>query len=223
MPTFFVLATVYDKRAATSAIYFKCLISNFMPERVSYPFRFFILVLIISFLHGCKQRNDTMEQAPAETSEWQVQSGELFSYLEPPALDSSYFTFRDGFIALDWKILSHVTFEEKYSEEVESFLLYPQFAQIVQMLDNELVEISGYVIPLDEVGQDRLLVLSAFPYTQCFFCGNAGPESIMEIKLKGKAPRLRMDQQITFRGRLKLNDTDVYSLNYILENACLHN
>lgn len=43
MPTFFVLATVYKKRAATSAIYFKCLISNFMPERASCPFRFFIL------------------------------------------------------------------------------------------------------------------------------------------------------------------------------------
>ena len=41
----------------------------------------------------------------------------------------------------------------------------------------------------------------------------------MEIKAKKELPVLKMDEIVTFKGKLKLNDTDIYELNYILENA----
>jgi hypothetical protein len=62
-------------------------------------------------------------------------------------------------------------------------------------------------------------VLSANPYSSCFFCGQAGPESVMEIQLLKQYDGLRMDQVITFEGRLRLNADDIYQLNYILEEA----
>ena len=83
--------------------------------------------------------------------------------------------------------------------------------------DGKEVQIRGFIIPVDIV-QDYY-VLSANPYSSCFFCGQAGPESVMEIEMIKKYEGLRMDQVITFRGRLKLNVDDIYQLNYILQNA----
>ena len=62
-------------------------------------------------------------------------------------------------------------------------------------------------------------MLSANPYSSCFFCGQAGPESVMEIQLLKQYDGLRMDQVITFKGKLRLNADDIYQLNYILEDA----
>ncbi|HMN91359.1 MAG TPA: hypothetical protein PKE68_15155, partial [Saprospiraceae bacterium] len=75
------------------------------------------------------------------------------------------------------------------------------------------------VIPVDETGDEQLLVLSAYPYSNCFFCGAAGPESVMEIRLKATSKRFRMDTETAFAGTFLLNDTDINSLNYILADA----
>ena len=52
-----------------------------------------------------------------------------------------------------------------------------------------------------------------------FFCGQAGPESVMEIQMVKQYDGLRMDQVLTFKGKLRLNTDDIYQLNYILEDA----
>ena len=41
----------------------------------------------------------------------------------------------------------------------------------------------------------------------------------MEVQMVKKYEGLRMDQVITFKGKLKLNVDDIYQLNYILEDA----
>ena len=41
----------------------------------------------------------------------------------------------------------------------------------------------------------------------------------MEVQLVKKYEGLRMDQVITFKGKLRLNVDDIYQLNYILEDA----
>ena len=178
-------------------------------------------LLLLLLLTACgptpSSENATEAHLPAATDT--VANALLAPVLEPVALDSSYFTFQDGYIELNWKILANVNFEEKYNDLVESYILYPVFEPVVQMLDEQPVNIRGYVIPIDETGVENLLVLSAFPFSNCFFCGNAGPESIMEVRLKEEGKRFKMDEQITFRGTLRLNDSDVYALNYILESA----
>ena len=44
-------------------------------------------------------------------------------------------------------------------------------------------------------------------------------ESIVELRLKAGHPKFRMDQVVTIKGRLKLNQDDVYQCNYIFEAA----
>lgn len=122
-----------------------------------------------------------------------------------------------GQTLITWEVLKDVDFEDVWSEEFQAYYMVPKFGKRVSALDAKEVQIRGFVIPVDIV-QDYY-VLSANPYSSCFFCGQAGPESVMEIQLLKQYDGLRMDQVITFKGTLRLNADDIYQLNYILEEA----
>lgn len=117
---------------------------------------------------------------------------------------------------IDWKVLSDVSFTEEYSDELASYIMIPDFGPKVKALEGKKVLISGYMIPLD-VEQNQY-VLSANPFASCFFCGNAGPETVMDIIFTSKK-KLRTDEYVSVAGVLKLNTRDIYHLNYILEEA----
>lgn len=137
-----------------------------------------------------------------------------------PADTTQFAVGEDGYIPVSWKVLTKMKFQEKFSEEVQAYIPYPVFHPDVIYLASRKISVSGYVIPTDEIGEENLLVLSAYPYSNCFFCGGAGPESVMDIHFN-KKPRkkFKMDEKTTFRGRLKLNASDLYYLNYILEDV----
>ena len=118
---------------------------------------------------------------------------------------------------ITWELLKDVEFDEIWSEEFQAYYMVPKFSKSVKEMDGKEVQIRGFIIPVDIV-QDYY-VLSANPYSSCFFCGQAGPESVMEIQMIKKYEGLRMDQVITFQGTLRLNTDDIYQLNYILEEA----
>ena len=118
---------------------------------------------------------------------------------------------------ITWELLKYVEFDEIWSEEFQAYYMVPKFSKSVKEMDGKEVQIRGFIIPVDIV-QDYY-VLSANPYSSCFFCGQAGPESVMEIQMIKKYEGLRMDQVITYKGTLKLNVDDIYQLNYILEDA----
>lgn len=122
---------------------------------------------------------------------------------------------------ITWKTLSDVSFYEEYNKEFDFNVLYPKFGPLVKALEGKEVEIQGYAIPINEIGYEDILVLSGLPYSQCFFCGMAGPESVMDIKPTEKLPDIPLDEKLTFRGILKLNVKDLSQLNYILTNAVL--
>ena len=116
-----------------------------------------------------------------------------------------------------WDVLKNVDFDEVWSEEFQAYYMVPKFGKTIQALDGQEIQIRGFIIPVDIV-QDYY-VLSANPYSSCFFCGQAGPESVMEIQMIKQYDGLRMDQVLTFKGKLRLNVDDIYQLNYILEDA----
>jgi hypothetical protein len=118
---------------------------------------------------------------------------------------------------ITWEVLKNVDFDEVWSDEFQAYYMVPKFGKAIIALDGKEVQIRGFIIPVDIV-QDYY-VLSANPYSSCFFCGQAGPESVMEIQMIKQYDGLRMDQVITFKGKLRLNVDDIYQLNYILEDA----
>ncbi|WP_425568744.1 DUF3299 domain-containing protein [Ravibacter arvi] len=129
----------------------------------------------------------------------------------------SSFTFSANPEKVTWEILRDVSFNKKWFASEQVYMLYPTFGPTVKKLDKKEVAITGYVIPRDlDAG---LYVLSAFPFSACFFCGGAGPESVMTLNFPKGSPKFKTDERLTFKGTLKLNADDIYELNYILDNA----
>jgi hypothetical protein len=118
---------------------------------------------------------------------------------------------------ITWNTLSNVTFNKKWSQSEKMFILEPQFGEKVRALANKPVKITGYMIPIDI--EDNYYVLSANPYASCFFCGGAGPESVLAVKFKKVPRRFDTDERLTLKGKLSLNKDNLEELNYILEEA----
>ncbi len=117
---------------------------------------------------------------------------------------------------VNWKMLANVEHEVKYHEEEEVDYLHPTFSKSVQALEGKQIEITGFTLVLDE--EAGYFILSQYPFASCFFCGGAGPETIIELKLKKPYPRVKMDEVRTLRGRLVLNYDDIYQCIYILQD-----
>jgi hypothetical protein len=120
-------------------------------------------------------------------------------------------------IKISWEQLSDVTFKKKWSSTENMFLLEPQFGPKVTALKGKEVALTGYMIPVDV--DANYYVLSSNPFASCFFCGGAGPESVVSIKFKKVNKRFNTDDRVTIKGVLRLNVDDINDLNYILEGA----
>ena len=118
---------------------------------------------------------------------------------------------------IDWKLLAKVDFIDKYHDEIEAWYLVPEFSKAVKELENEMVIIKGYTIPLDVEGGEY--ALSAYPFSACFFCGGAGPESVISLQFKGETQRFKTDQVLFIKGKLSLNTEDFYDFPYILKEC----
>jgi hypothetical protein len=120
-------------------------------------------------------------------------------------------------VKLTWETLRDVTFKKKWYAEESIYMLHPTFGPSIQKLKNQPVVITGYILPVDL--DANLYVLSAFPFSACFFCGGAGPETVMTLNFKKGMRKFKTDERLTFQGTLKLNADDIYQMNYILEGA----
>ena len=122
---------------------------------------------------------------------------------------------------LTWQVLSDVEFTDIYLEELDAYYWMPEFGPQVIAAEGKEFHITGYMIPVD-VDED-FYVLSRFPFANCFFCGGAGPESVIDLRFSTREKRTyQTDDRLTFRGTLRLNADDVYQMNYILEGAVEH-
>jgi len=119
-----------------------------------------------------------------------------------------------------WALFAKTKFEAKYNDKSAEYFLYPVFASELTSQVGKEISLEGYYMPIDIEG-NAYIILSKFPYSQCFFCGAAGPESIAEINFKVKPGKFEMDQFLRVKGKLKLNEKDIEHGNFILEEAVL--
>jgi len=119
---------------------------------------------------------------------------------------------------INWNTLADVKFEQVYSDEYGITYDQATFGTWLLAMNGQEVKISGYMIPLDGMG--LTWVLSRNPNATCFFCGGAGPETVIELRLKPSAlKKYKLDEYRMFKGKLKLNPKNLESLTYILEDA----
>ena len=118
---------------------------------------------------------------------------------------------------LSWNTFERLNFEEVYEPTTASWVQVPVWTEELKQWDGKLVRITGYIIALDAVNSQY--ALSAFPFSSCFFCGAAGPESVLELDLKHQQEYLT-DEVITFKGVLELNSDPLkfpLTLKYAIE------
>jgi hypothetical protein len=150
------------------------------------------------------------DDAPGHTND-QYSSAD---YFDPQKLEAALVRMdsADRPQTLVWESLRDVRFTRKFNKEYDQYFDYPVFGKKVEALDGRKVKISGYMIPLD-VG---LYALSKNPYAACFFCGGAGPETIMALVFADTPKRYKTDDFVTLQGVFRLNSGNVDQFMYQL-------
>ncbi|MCR9287269.1 MAG: hypothetical protein NXI23_07810 [Bacteroidetes bacterium] len=118
-----------------------------------------------------------------------------------------------------WKTLSKITFRKEYDEMLGFKIDVPVFSENVQNLEGKEVTVKGYIIPVEGYKGHKEFIFSAYPYAMCFFCGGAGPETVMEV-VADEAIQYTAEA-ITLTGKLSLNADDINRLLYALSDAKL--
>ena len=118
-----------------------------------------------------------------------------------------------------WKTLSRITYKKEFDELMGFKIDKPVFSQKVKNLAGKEIVIKGYIIPVEGYKSHKEFILSAFPYNMCFFCGGAGPETVMEVEAS-EAVKYKADA-IYMKGTLELNADDINRLMYKIVDAVL--
>lgn len=118
-----------------------------------------------------------------------------------------------------WKALSKISYKKEFDELMGFKIDKPVFSSQIKALENKEIIVKGYIIPVEGYKSHKEFIFSAYPYSMCFFCGGAGPETVMEVEaLEGV--KYQADA-IVLKGILKLNEKDINRLMFKLENAKL--
>ena len=118
-----------------------------------------------------------------------------------------------------WKTLSKITYEKKFDDLLGFKVDVPVFSEPIQDLEGQVVEVAGYIVPVEGYKSHTEFVFSAYPYNMCFFCGGAGPETVMEVT--STEPVKYTTDKVRLKGKLSLNDDDINRLMYVLTDAVL--
>ncbi|MEM7486066.1 MAG: hypothetical protein AAF348_12735 [Bacteroidota bacterium] len=117
---------------------------------------------------------------------------------------------------LTWEDFADVDFVPEYNAVYDMHFLMPTFGKKITAYKGKQISIQGFF--LDISGSGEVFLISQNPMASCFFCGAAGPETIIEVNFKEKPP-FRTDQIVTVTGILELNRDNVDHCNYILKGA----
>lgn len=140
----------------------------------------------------------------------------IFSFF---ALLFSPFSINNERSTLTWIDMEDVVVLDVYDNVLESYILSPIFGQSIQTFDQKEVEVTGYVVFVSE--ENNVVMLSRNDFASCFFCGAAGPESVMEVYMEPGMPSLDRDRVITVQGVFKLNQDDPTKNFYLMEKGVI--
>jgi hypothetical protein len=114
-----------------------------------------------------------------------------------------------------WSTLSQVSFRKEIRNGYE--VEVPMFSSQLQRWNGKKVKLKGYVIPVSEVGDANQFMFSSLPFNVCYFCGAAGPETVVEVDASEKIEF--STKAIWVEGILQLNEKDPDRHIYILKAA----
>jgi len=119
-----------------------------------------------------------------------------------------------------WRTLALMKFERQYSEnDGIGGSQQGRFVPIIEALEGKEITLKGYVIPLSGKKAQSHFMFSAYPFSDCFFCGKAGPESVVEAFSKDEKKINFSEEAITIKGIFKFTSRDPNDVMFTLENV----
>jgi hypothetical protein len=115
-----------------------------------------------------------------------------------------------------WNTLAEVSFVKgKTAEGYE--MEKPLFSKNLKSYHGKKIKLKGYIIPLNEVTNANTFMFSSLPFNVCYFCGAAGPETVVELQTTEKIKFTTKPMFI--EGVLYLNEKDPDHHIYILKSV----
>ncbi|HEX8268507.1 MAG TPA: hypothetical protein VF581_01330 [Flavobacterium sp.] len=136
-----------------------------------------------------------------------------------PSDNSSLQSVHSGRILSDtltWKLLGDIKFVTKPHKDYGD-VKFPVVNSRLKAVNNRKVVMSGFIVPID----NTTYALSKNVFASCFFCGKAGPETIVGLKFKDLKGRLKTDQYVTITGTFRVNEGNVDDWIYNIDNAII--
>lgn len=118
---------------------------------------------------------------------------------------------------LNWKLLGAIKFVKKAHKDYPEGVMFPIINSTLKAKNKKKIAMSGFIVPID----NTTYALSKNVFASCFFCGQAGPETIMGVKFKGSTPKLKTDQYVTLEGNFRVNENDIEDWIYHIEDAVI--
>lgn len=187
--------------------------TSIQPQKFKFIFVLGITAILVMFSCSSSKSEDATNLA--EVSDVMADNPEQES--EKAILES--LPKLDGAYVLSWSKLLNIEFEDVFVDSLEMETQLPLFNDTIRALDGKMVQVEGFFVPVSETGDENIVILSAFPYAQCFFCGKAGVESIIDVIKPKYLPAQKLDAKIKLKGKLRLNREDFDFLIYILDDA----
>jgi len=117
------------------------------------------------------------------------------------------------------KVVSWDLLAVPYSTTPEG-LYSPEFPSWLDSYKNQEVVLQGYLVPVDV--KAKQYALSRYAFSSCFFCGNAAPNTVVELIFSDQPDHLVTDQFVVIKGILVFNESDPYRLFFIIQQASFH-
>lgn len=170
---------------------------------------FFVLFFYLdaTFVPNKSSKNETSEQSIQQAS------------FLPSMASLPNFYGKELYVmdTLSWKQLGAIKFVKKAHKDYPEGVMFPLVNSALKAKSKKKIVMSGFIVPID----NTTYALSKNVFASCFFCGQAGPETIMGIKFKGGTPKLKTDQYVTLEGNFRINENDIEDWIYHIEDAVI--
>jgi len=124
---------------------------------------------------------------------------------------SAFAPLRDLPGVLPWRLFGEVTHRQEGKRSI------PVFPGQLTSLNGTRVKVQGFMLPLQPGERQKHFLLSAVP-TSCNFCLPAGPEGIIEVRIRGTGVKVDVDA-LVLEGTLQVLPSDPMGLLYRLTDA----
>jgi hypothetical protein len=116
-----------------------------------------------------------------------------------------------------WRTFAMLAYEQK--DDLGYFKEDGQIVKMIQAYEGKEIEVKGYIIPLSGKKAQSHFMFSAYPYASCFFCGQAGPETVIEVFTKDDQKIAFSEKTIKVKGTFFFVSRNPNHLLFKLENA----